>query len=174
MQGSAGAPHPLIGYAIMAVILSLVLFFRVRRVNQARPLKVERLWVVPALYALIAVAAFAATPPDAAGWGMAAVAFALGAALGWQRGRMMKIEVDPETRGVTATQSPAAFLFIVVLIALRSGLREMAATGHGGLFHVSPSTITDLLVAFALGLLGVQRLEMYLRARRLIAEAPRP
>jgi hypothetical protein len=174
MQGSAGAPNPLIGYAIMAAVLCLVLFFRVRRVNQARPLKVERLWIVPALYLLVAATAFVATPPDAAGWGIAILAFALGAVLGWQRGRMMRIDVDPESHAVTATQSPAALLFIVVLIALRSGLREMAATGHGGLFHVSPATITDVLVAFALGLLGVQRLEMYLRARRLIAEARRP
>lgn len=171
MLGSGGSPNPLIGYAIMAAILSLVLFFRVRRIGKARPLKVERLWIIPALYLLLAATAFVATPPDAAGWGFAALALALGAALGWQRGRLMRIDVDSETHAVTATQSPAAFLFIVILIALRTGMRGMATSGHGGLFHLSPATLTDILVAFALGLLGVQRLEMYLRARRLLGEA---
>jgi hypothetical protein len=171
MQGSAGSPNPLIGYVIMAVVLSLVLFFRVRRIGKARPLKVERLWIVPALYLVLAATAFVATPPDAAGWGFAIFAFGLGALLGWQRGRMMRIDVDAETHEVTATQSPAAFLFIVVLIALRTGMRTMATNGHGGLFHLSPATLTDILVAFALGLLGVQRLEMFLRARRLLGEA---
>jgi hypothetical protein len=35
------------------------------------------------------------------------------------------------------------------------------------------ATLTDMLIAFALGLLAVQRLEMYLRARRLLAAAQR-
>jgi len=49
----------------------------------------------------------------------------------------------------------------------------MMQSGRGGLFHMSPATLTDILVAFALGLLAVQRLEMFLRARRLLAEARR-
>jgi hypothetical protein len=52
-------------------------------------------------------------------------------------------------------------------------MRSMIPSGTGGIFHLTPQTITDLLVAFALGLLGVQRLEMYLRARRLIEAARR-
>jgi hypothetical protein len=174
MQGAAGAPHPLIRYAIMAVVLSVVMFIRFRRVNQARPLKIGRLWVVPAIYLVLAATAFVATPPSGAGWGFAAFALIVGAALGWQRGRMMRIDVDPETQAVTSTQSPAAMLFLIVLIAIRTGMREMATNGHGGLFSLSPATITDLLVAFALGVLGMQRVEMYLRARRLVAKARRP
>jgi hypothetical protein len=171
MQGAAGQPNPLIGYVIMVVVLAAVLIFRVRRVNQVRPLKVERLWIIPGIYLILAVLAFATTPPSGAGWLGSAVALALGAALGWQRGRLMRIDVDPETHQATMVQSPAALFFIVILIALRSGMRSMAQNGAGGFFHVSPATLTDVLVAFALGLLAVQRLEMFLRARRLLAEA---
>jgi hypothetical protein len=174
MQGAAGAPHPLIGYIVMAVVLAVVLIFRVRSVNQARPLRVERLWIIPAIYLLLAVLAFATTPPSGAGWAACAVALVIGAGLGWQRGRLMRIDVDPETHAVTTVQSPAAMLFIVILIAIRSGMRGAAQSGAMGSFHVSPATLTDVLVAFALGLLGVQRLEMFLRARRLLAEARRP
>ena len=38
---------------------------------------------------------------------------------------------------------------------------------------MSPASLTDILVAFALGLLSVQRLEMFLRARRLLEDARR-
>jgi hypothetical protein len=173
MQGAAGQPNPMIGYAIMAVILSVVLLIRFRRMNQSRPLKVERLWIVPALYLAITIIAFAATPPSAAGWALSIIAFALGAALGWQRGRLMRIDVDPETHAVTFVQSPMAFLFIVVLIAVRTGMRTAAQSWTAGPFHMSPASLTDILVAFALGLLSVQRLEMFLRARRLLAESRR-
>jgi hypothetical protein len=173
MQGAAGEPNPLIRYAIMALVLAVVLIIRFRRMNQVRPLKVERLWIVPALYLVVTIAAFATTPPDAAGWALSIVAFAAGAALGWQRGRLMKIDVNRETHEVTTIQSPIAFLFIVVLIAIRSGMRSMTQ-GGGGLFHMSAASLTDVLVAFALGLLSVQRLEMFLRARRLIEAARRP
>ena len=173
MHGAAGEPNPLIRYAIMAVVLSVVLLIRFRRMNRSRPLKVEHLWIVPTLYLVIAVLAFVTTPPDAAGWALCAVAFVAGAALGWQRGRLMRIDVDPQSHEVTTVQSPAAFLFIVVLIAIRSGMRSAAQSGAINFLHTSPNTLTDILVAFALGLLSVQRVEMFLRARRLLEEARR-
>jgi hypothetical protein len=37
--------------------------------------------------------------------------------------------------------------------------------------HLNPMALTDILLAFALGLFATQRLEMYLRARRLLDEA---
>jgi hypothetical protein len=173
MQGAAGEPNPLIRYAIMAVVLSIVLLFRFRRMNQSRPLKIERLWIVPALYLVVTVTAFATTPPDAAGWAVSVVAFLLGALLGWQRGRLMRIDVDPRSHAVTTVQSPAAFLFIVILIAIRSGMRTAAQNNVVGFLHMSPASLTDILVAFALGMLSVQRVEMFLRARRLLADAQR-
>lgn len=173
MQGAAGQPHPLIGYVIMAVVLSIVLIVRVRRVNQVRPLKVERLWVVPAVYLVLTLLTFATTPPDAAGWALCALAFVIGGALGWQRGRLMRIDVDPETHAVTMVQSPAALFFIVILIAIRSGMRSASQYGAIGFLHMSPATLTDILVAFGLGLFTAQRVEMFLRARRLLADTRR-
>ncbi|HEX8669439.1 MAG TPA: CcdC protein domain-containing protein [Allosphingosinicella sp.] len=166
MQPGA-APHPWIGYAITAIVVAVVLAIRWRRAGVARPLHTGRLWIVPAIYGALTVFVFAATPPDGLGWLVCAAGLAAGAGLGWQRGRMMHIEVDPQTRAVKARQSPAAILFILVLVLLRSALR--AVLEQGGV--LSLATLTDALVAFALGLLAVQRLEMYLRARRLIDAA---
>ena len=57
-------------------------------------------------------------------------------------------------------------IIILVLIVLRQGLRMEASTMG---FNVA--FLTDLLVVFALGLFAITRLEMFLRARRLLDEA---
>jgi hypothetical protein len=57
-------------------------------------------------------------------------------------------------------------LFLVALILLRVGLRsglEMEAEA----WAVSPALINDGFILFALGLFGVMRVEMALRATRL-------
>jgi hypothetical protein len=172
MQGSAGAPKPLVTYVIMAVMLVVVLGLRMRSVGRERPLKVGRLWIVPAIYLAVAATFFALTPPaQPLEWGLSLVALVVGAALGWQRGRLIHIAVDPATEEVRMKQSMTGFLFIVVLVALKMGMRSMPGFGKDGLFHMSPQGLTDILVALMLGLLGMQRVEMFLRARRLLGEA---
>ncbi|MGJ3647190.1 DUF1453 domain-containing protein [Sphingomonas sp. GlSt437] len=170
MMQPHAAPSPMIGYAITAVVVVIALAFRMRGLQRARRLKVEQLWIVPAIYSVFGVVLFAASPPTPLGWLLSAVALLLGAALGWQRGRMMRLTVDPETHAINQQVSPAALIFIVVLIAVRAGLRDVAQSGVGGV-HLNALMLTDVLVAMALGLLTVQRLEMYLRARRLLTEA---
>ncbi|HEX6741864.1 MAG TPA: hypothetical protein VF079_08740, partial [Sphingomicrobium sp.] len=105
-------------------------------------------------------------PPT--GWvGVAsAAALAIGAAVGWQRGKMMHIHVDPETHALNQKASPAAMLFLMALIAVR-------AFGRGllGAEGVSPAMLTDPLIAFALGMFTLTRVEMYFRAKRLLEEA---
>jgi hypothetical protein len=172
MQGSAGAPSPFIGYAIMAVVLIVVLGLRMRNIGRERPLKVGQLWIIPAVITILAVATFAATPPTRPlEWAGSLVALVVGAALGWQRGRLTHISVDPETEQVRMKQSITAFLFIVVLIALKTTMRSLVGPGGNTLFHLSPQGLSDILIALMLGLLAVQRIEMYLRAKRLLAEA---
>jgi hypothetical protein len=152
---------------ITLAILAIVLFFRFRNMGKARPLKLERLWIVPAIYLALTGFLFATMTPHGLGWLWAGLSLAAGAATGWQRGRMMKIEVDPETHAINQTASPAAMLFILAIIAIRFGLREMAGAGGVQITIL----VTDCLVAFALGLLTATRLEMYLRGSRLLRAA---
>jgi membrane protein CcdC involved in cytochrome C biogenesis len=168
MNGGANA-HPWIGYGIAAVVIVVVIAIRFRRAGVARPLKLGQLLIVPIVYGALATAMFVSAPPTGPGWLLCAAALAAGAAAGWQRGRMIRIEVDPETGTLRATQSPFAILFILVLVLIRSGLRAALQSGEGGVLNAA--TLTDMLIAFALGLLAVQRIEMYLRARRLLAAA---
>ncbi len=156
----------LISYAITAAIIGVVLFFRVRRMSQTRPLKLEYLWVFPAIYLAITVAMLVQFPPTLTGWAVCAVAFVLGGALGWQRGKTMRITVDPETHALNQQASIAGIAFIVILIAVRSAMRY-----EGAALHMNVAMLTDALIVFALGLFAMQRLEMYLRAKRLLEEA---
>jgi hypothetical protein len=155
-----------ISYAVTIAIVVVVFALRMRRMGQMRPLKLETLWVVPVLYLLVAALMFWSLPPTR--WvGIASlVALLLGAGVGWQRGAMMHIHVDPETHALNQKASPAAMIFLIALIVLRSGARAVLGETGG----VSPAMLTDPLIAFALGMFTLTRVEMYLRAKRLLEE----
>jgi hypothetical protein len=59
-----------------------------------------------------------------------------------------------------------------VLIAVRYGLRMLAR--EAAPVHLSATTIVDAFLALAFGLIALQRLEMFLRGRKLLAEAKQP
>jgi len=172
MHAQAAAPS-WISYAVPAAVFLLVMAWRARNVGRLRPLKMERLWIIPALYLVVAAGMFLQHPPvTPLAWMLCALALAIGAALGWQRGRLMRIHVDPETHAINQQSSMAALVFIFALILVRSAMRSAAsAMGGASLLHLNAMALTDILVALALGLLGAQRLEMYLRARRLLEAA---
>jgi hypothetical protein len=153
------------GYLIYAAIIAVVLFFRFRTMSRSRRLKLETLWVVPALYALITSAILYQSTPVGIQWLYAGIALLAGAGLGWRRGALMRINVDPETHALNQQASPLAMLFILVLIIVRQGLRVEATMG------VDVAFLTDLAFVFALGMFSMTRLEMFLRARRLLDQA---
>lgn len=157
-------------YAVPGTIIAVVLFFRLRSVGKARRLRLERLWILPAFYTAIVGFVFWSAPPHGLTWLWCLVALGVGAGLGWWRGKLMRVDVDPVTHELSQTVSPAALIFIVALIAIRSASRamavQMAGPGHAGLMAA-----TEILMAFALGFIAFQRVENFLRARRMLAEA---
>jgi membrane protein CcdC involved in cytochrome C biogenesis len=156
-----------VSYAITIGIIVVIMGLRMRRMGTMRPLKLGGLWIVPAIYLVVAALMFAQLPPT--GWVAiaSAVGLLIGAGLGWQRGKMMHIHVDPETHSLNQKASPAAMFFLIALIVVRMGARSVLGQGGG----VSPAMLTDPLIAFALGMFTLQRVEMYLRAKRLLEEA---
>lgn len=164
-------PHgwmALLPFAVIAVVMLL----RLRSMNKARRLRLETLWVVPAIYLALIGILFWAQPPSATGWALALGLLPVGLALGWYRGRTMRIEVDPETHKLSQRASPAALILILLIVLLRNAARMAAERGGAG-WHVDAALVTDGLFGFALGLLSATRAEMWLRARRLLAEARR-
>ncbi len=160
-------PAPVyISYVITAIVVAIILFFRFRSMKRVQRLRLETLWIVPAIYAVITATVLYQSEPVGMQWLYVGLARMAGALLGWRRGALMRISVDPETHALNQQASPAAMLFILVLIIARQGLRMEASTMGFNLAFV-----TDLLVVFALGLFAATRLEMFVRARRLLDEA---
>jgi hypothetical protein len=164
-------------YLIPLLILVPVLYFRMRRMIKARPLKLSQLWIRPALIVVAAGAALtlrapnqppppALTPPE---WAGLALAAALGAMAGWHYGRAIKIEVDPQNGTLMTKGSIAAMLVIVVLVLVKLGLRPLLAM-QGGTLHLDVLLITDASIVFSVFLFTVRSLEMYLRAKKVMAE----
>ena len=168
-----GASGPLGGQSA-SVLIGLAVLVPILLLRNARPrkLKLERLWVRPAIWALAAVLSFTAAPPvlTAQAVGGLSLALVLGAVLGWQRGRLMRIEVDPVTHNMTLQASPAAMIFIVVLFALRTYARG-AGLGVVGQTHLPVSLVVDVLILFSLAMMLAQSVEIGLRGRRLLLAA---
>ncbi|MGA0607204.1 hypothetical protein ACO2Q0_14520 [Phenylobacterium sp. VNQ135] len=161
-----------LGGEIWAYVVPLAFIgIAVLRNARGRRLRVERMWIAPALILFATVMTFAYQPAPGP-WSILAYAAALGlgVALGWWRGRLTHIAVDPETHVLTGKASPLGMLLILGIFAARLALRGVASANASAL-HVTTTQITDALLLLAVGLVCTNRLEMALRATRLLREA---
>jgi hypothetical protein len=151
------------------VIIAVVLALRFRSMSKERPLKLQSLWVVPAVYLLVAGSMLVALPPPLMGWGLVSVGLALGLLVGWHRGKLIRIERNAETGELRQRASPLAMVLLAALVVLKLGARqvfgEAAATQPGS----GAMLLTDAFLGFALGLLSATRAELYLRGRQLLS-----
>ena len=151
------------------VIIAVVVGLRLRSMSRERPLKVETLWVVPVVYLALVGWMLFALPPTVVGWGLLVLGLVVGAALGWHRGKLIRIDRNAETGELRQKASPLAMILLLALIALKLGARAIfgeAAAGHAA---SGAMLLTDTFIGFALGLLSATRLELYLRAKRIMA-----
>jgi hypothetical protein len=145
-----------------------VLLIRLRRVQRARPMHLWRLAIGPTLLGLAAIYLAVSVPPDLAGVAIFAGAAAAGAALGWQRARLMKIAYDPATNSFTLQQSPWAVALLIGVMLLRRLLLPGAAAMPGGSGHAPHAMwLIDGLIGFGLGTIVAQNTELWLRAKAL-------
>jgi hypothetical protein len=154
------------------VPLGVVAAIIVLRNSRPRKLKIERLWVTPAIYLILMASALAEAPPPLTPVSIAILvgAFAIGAAIGWQRARFTQIHIHPETHDLTSRSSPIGILFIFAILVVRYAARDLLA-GNAKLLHLPIVAITDGFLLLAIGMLTTQRLEVWQRASRMLAEA---
>jgi len=154
------------------VMVAIVLLVLVLRNQRARPLRVELLWVRPVL--LLALFGFGALrepiAPTPLNLTVLIASAVIGAVVGWQRGRFMRIEVDPDTHAVTSRASIFGIVFIVGVLLLRV-LAVTAMHEQAGRLPISPIVGSDALIALVIAMFTTQGLEMWIRARHLLAEA---
>ncbi len=171
MPSSNGLMSNLIPLAVVVIVMLV----RLRRADRPRPFKPRRLWVVPLLYLVMVAALLAVHPPAWRGWLLFGAGLAVGSALGWQRGKLTRIEHDPVTGGLVMRQSRAGLVLIFAIVGVRMIARQ-ALLGSDAPNPQSLGTVllvTDTMLGFALGFLAVQRVEMGLRARAMLAGATR-
>jgi hypothetical protein len=103
--------------------------------------------------------------PDA--WAVLAVGGVLGGIAGWYRGKTVAIEKEPDG-SLMAKASPLGLILLVALFAGRSLLRDLVES-HAAEWHLNAMAVTDAFLVFAMGLIVMQRVEMYIRARSIQA-----
>jgi hypothetical protein len=156
-------------YLIPMGVALVVIYLRNR---QARRLRIERLWLFPAIYlGLLALTLAEAPPPlSALSIGILVASFLIGGAIGWQRARFTEIHLHPETHDLSSRASPIGLMFIFAILVLRYAARDFLA-GDAALLHIPVLAVADGFFVLAVAMLSVQRLELWLRASKMLAEA---
>ena len=152
------------------LIIGLVLAFRFRSMSKKRPLNASRLWIAPAILVGIALFTIIAHPPGILGLSLCFMALIFGGLLGWHRGKMMRIERDPETGQLTQSASPAAMLLLVAILAVRFAARSyFEGQPTPGKLDENTLLVTDVLLSFAVAMIAMTRVEMGIRARAILS-----
>jgi hypothetical protein len=154
-------------YMIPLVAIALVIL----RNSRARRLRIETLWIMPVvILALVGLSFSQQGMPTPLMLAIDIGALAIGAGLGWWRARFTHITVDPATHDLTSKASPIGMLIILAIFALRYVIRIYAAQSAGSL-GVSANAVADGALVVSVGLVCAGRLELALRASRLLNEA---
>jgi hypothetical protein len=162
---------------ISLVVIVLVMGMVLLRNRQARPLNVNWMWVLPLVYiALMSLAIWGVghqphPPFDTEAYAIMGGSLAVGAFLGWWRGKTIDIHRDAETNRLMAQASPIGLVIIFGFVGIRLALRDYL-TANAPAWHISLVTLQDAFILFALGLIVVSRLEMWVRARGIAARSP--
>ena len=159
-------PEQIVPLAVIPVVLVLVLL-RNRRPRVLRP---QWMWVVPVLILVGIGSGLYFTPHAPFGplaWAAFAAALAVGALAGWWRGKTITIQKAADGT-LMAQASPFGLILIVGLLLGRTAVRSVMES-QAASWHVDAAVITDAFMLFAVGLVVAQRLEMFIRARAVLA-----
>jgi hypothetical protein len=152
---------------IPLVVIALVIL----RNSRARRLRIETLWISPVMIlAAVGLLFSQQGMPSPLMLAIDIAALVIGSGLGWWRARFTQITVDPETHQLTSRASAIGMMVILAVFALRYGIRMYAAESATSL-GVSAVALADAALVISVGLVCAQRLEIALRATRLLNEA---
>lgn len=162
-------------FLILIPIVLVGFYFRIRRMTRGQTLRIERMWIIPAFFIALIALSIGAQPPanDPVIYASLAAATVIGLVIGWFRGRMVRITIDVETHALTSRQSPWGMVLFVAILLIRSSLRYILAR-FGGDLHLSAAIITAIADGSLLlygGMMIGMRIEMWMRARKLLTDA---
>jgi len=160
---------PLIAIAVAVPIMLL-------RNRRPRTLKPQWMWVMPLLIVLLIglgiwgsaqAPGVSHRPFGPLDYVVLALGLILGTVTGWWRGKMTTIERHADGT-LKAQASPIG---LVLILALMLGRRALAAwlEPHAADFGLNVLAVADAFLLFVAAMIVVQRLEMWIRARRILA-----
>jgi hypothetical protein len=152
---------------LLPVLIAIVFIgLNARRMMRPRRFRPVALWIGPGLVLFGVLALMGTQPaPSASHIVGLTVALALGGVIGWARGKLTRVAVDAETGLVTQRGTPFGVLLLIGLIVLRSGVRFVAMR-HPEL-GIDLGKATDILLFFALGLVGSYAGVLYIAVSRV-------
>lgn len=150
--------------------VALAIFIRIRRFGRPQPLRLGTLWIIPAISVLLAGVVLWEYPPSGSDWLWIAMGCGAGGGIGWWRGRCVEISMDPGTGQLNQRNSWGALVAIGAIILARWLLRWAVMWGDAQ-WHFGAMLISDIFIAMAVGALSAYRIELFLRARRLLGGA---
>ncbi len=165
-------PQQYAPFIVLLVLLPVI----VLRNRAPRTLHVKWMWVTPAIIVpLMGLALWGTsmqpgadhTPFDAVSWLILVAGFALGCIAGWWRGKMTTIEKHADGT-LKAQASPLGIILILALFMGRSALRSVLEP-HAAAWGLNALAVADAFLVFVVGMIVVQRIEMFIRARRVEA-----
>lgn len=157
-------------FLVPAIAITLIML----RGSRGRRLYVGRMWIIPSMIMVVVGLTLWVQPvPSLPGMIGQAFALGMGVALGWWRGRVTTITVDPQTHALTSKASPIGLVLIAGMFLVRYLLRDHA-TAMSARMGLTALEIADIFLFLAVGLVCAQRLEMWIRARKLLESARLP
>lgn len=161
-----------VSYLVFLTIVALLMGLRLWRGSRARRLRVERLWIRPAfILVFLGLSIYGQPPPmTAAILAGLAIATAIGVVIGWYRGRMVKVSINPETHILTSKASAWGMLIFLGLMVVRL-LTRMALRDEHDVAGIPVAAIIDGLTLLYAGNVVSGQVEVWTRARKLLADA---
>lgn len=156
---------------IIAGFFVVLILFKNRAPRTLRP---QFLWIAPAIIIpLMALAIWGTSmspgasraPFKPADWVVLAIGLSLGGVAGWWRGKMTTIEKHADGT-LKAQASPVGIILIIGLLVGRRALSAFLEP-HAAALGLNATAVADAFLVFVVGMIILQRLEMYIRARRV-------
>ncbi|MDB5364690.1 MAG: hypothetical protein JWM77_617 [Rhodospirillales bacterium] len=149
------------------IIPLIVLLMMMRRLKKPRRVRPNFLWVAPVLITIgagfFAMGAYFKGGPLTMVTALALLAgLLLGVAAGWYRARSLHLHRDPDTGFIMMRLSIEGLIFLIVLMAARTAMRQMSG-GAANPFSV----VAEACMAFVVGLLFARSYVMWKRCKAL-------
>ena len=160
------------GYLVAFTLIALVMALRIWRGSRARKLKVERMWIRPAIIGVFLGLSIYGQPPPMTPEIVAGLALCIvgGFLMGWYRGRMVKVSIDPTTHDLTSKASPWGIMIFLGLMVVRMAARFVLRQEHD-VAGIPVNAIIDGLTLFYAGNVVGLQVEVWMRAKKLLADA---